>query len=659
MTTPRQRQCLYGLLSAPMALLMAMPAGALNRPPPPKPELALSLLAQGGANTAASVILPEITALEEKARSLYQRGESHKALEEIQRVMAWVNANLPKTHPYRARSQAWIGLLLSAVGRRQEALAPTEEALKIYRGLAQSNPAFQGDLANALINLAVRYSELGRRQEALAPAEEALKIYRGLAQSNPAFQVDLANALNNLGSFYGEVGRRQEARVAAEEAAKLYREIVKRNPVELARFANSLDNLADKSFAVGRTQETLYLSQEAISLSRGLAQVNPVELSTLAIILNNHAYRLSRQGRYKEALGQSEEAVKIFEILAKSKDKDHELLPYSLDTLGTIYWGLNRKKEALAVANRSVSLFRQLSAENPGFYQHLLAYSLTSLGVIQQAVAQPEQARASYEEAAAIYRPLAAANPAFKEDLQRTLNNLENLIREESKRTGAVKEVNKADLSYLPRADSINPVKRAVVRLYPTYGGKNSGVGPYVGTGFVVKRQGDRAWIVTARHVVFEPKENSIPIKLEAELYAGSLPNGLGPPRLEVELPSQIAAWQGSEDLIVLVIRGLPADVQPLPLSTAPPQGVLKVVGHYPKDVPWNVLAVEFLDALTEPSSRELKLAGLMDMGASGSPVLNSAGQVVGMVLTVTDVANPNKMVISAYRALVLTEKIR
>ncbi|MFN9943049.1 MAG: hypothetical protein ACK56I_26630, partial [bacterium] len=67
--------------------------------------------------------------------------------------------------------------------------------------------------------------------------------------------------------------------------------------------------------------------------------------------------------------------------------------------------------------------------------------------MIQQAVAQPEQARASYEEAAAIYRPLAAANPAFKEDLQRTLNNLENLIREESKRTGAVKEVNKADLS--------------------------------------------------------------------------------------------------------------------------------------------------------------------------------------------------------------------
>ena len=40
----------------------------------------------------------------------------------------------------------------------------------------KTNPAFLGDLAGALTNLGNRYSDLGRRQQALAPAEEAVKI---------------------------------------------------------------------------------------------------------------------------------------------------------------------------------------------------------------------------------------------------------------------------------------------------------------------------------------------------------------------------------------------------------------------------------------------------------------------------------------------------
>ena len=52
---------------------------------------------------------------------------------------------------------------------------------------------------------------MGRRQDALAPAEEAVRLYRELAAANPAFLPDLASALNNLGSRYSEVGRRQDA----------------------------------------------------------------------------------------------------------------------------------------------------------------------------------------------------------------------------------------------------------------------------------------------------------------------------------------------------------------------------------------------------------------------------------------------------------------
>jgi hypothetical protein len=59
--------------------------------------------------------------------------------------------------------------MLSALGRREEALAATQEAADLYRDLAQQNPqAFLPDLAMSLNNLGNRLSALGRREEALA-----------------------------------------------------------------------------------------------------------------------------------------------------------------------------------------------------------------------------------------------------------------------------------------------------------------------------------------------------------------------------------------------------------------------------------------------------------------------------------------------------------
>ena len=69
------------------------------------------------------------------------------------------------------------------------------------RQIAQGDAAFLPDLASALNNLGIRYSEVGRRQDALAPTEEAVQLHRELAAANPAFLPDLARALNNLGSL--------------------------------------------------------------------------------------------------------------------------------------------------------------------------------------------------------------------------------------------------------------------------------------------------------------------------------------------------------------------------------------------------------------------------------------------------------------------------
>jgi tetratricopeptide (TPR) repeat protein len=90
-------------------------------------------------------------------------------------------------------------------------------------------------------NLGVRLSELGRREEALEAAKEAEEAYRELAKRNPdAFQPDLAMSLNNLGGRLSALGRREEALPAFEEALDNIWPFLKRLPAVFMRNAGML-----------------------------------------------------------------------------------------------------------------------------------------------------------------------------------------------------------------------------------------------------------------------------------------------------------------------------------------------------------------------------------------------------------------------------------
>ncbi|MFG0318920.1 MAG: ATP-binding protein, partial [Planctomycetota bacterium JB042] len=98
------------------------------------------------------------------------------------------------------------------LGGREKALAAIEEAVALYRALAEARPdAFTPDLATSLNNLGGRLSDLGRREEALAAIEEAVALYRALAEARPdAFTPDFAMSLNNLSGRLSALGRREE-----------------------------------------------------------------------------------------------------------------------------------------------------------------------------------------------------------------------------------------------------------------------------------------------------------------------------------------------------------------------------------------------------------------------------------------------------------------
>jgi len=130
------------LLSAPLALLVALPVGALERLPAPENRPNADLLTQ-----VKSEIPKEILEMGRQANELYGRGEPQQALAVLQQVMAWVKVNMPRNDPNRAATQNQMGLLLSAVGRPQEALAAAEDSVKISREVAKTNPNFLDDLA--------------------------------------------------------------------------------------------------------------------------------------------------------------------------------------------------------------------------------------------------------------------------------------------------------------------------------------------------------------------------------------------------------------------------------------------------------------------------------------------------------------------------------
>jgi hypothetical protein len=113
----------------------------------------------------------------------------------------------------RARLLGNLGVALSCMGRREEALVAAKEEADISRKLAEKNPQeFLPNLAKSLNNLGNRLSSLGQREEALEAAKEAADSYRKLAEKHPqAFLPHLAMSLNNMGAKLSDLGKWEEA----------------------------------------------------------------------------------------------------------------------------------------------------------------------------------------------------------------------------------------------------------------------------------------------------------------------------------------------------------------------------------------------------------------------------------------------------------------
>ena len=335
------------------------------------------------------------------------------------------------------RLSGWLsnlGLRLGDLGRREEALAASQEAVEIRRRLAQARPdAFLPDLATSLNNLGNHLSNLGLSEEALAASREAVDIYRRLAQSGPnTFPPALATSLNNLGGDLSNLGLHEEALAASQEAVDIYRRLAQSCPdAFLPGLATSLKNLGSRLANLGRREEAPAASQEAVDIYRRLAQTRPdAFLPDLANSLNNLGIRLSNLGRREEALAASQQAVDIRRRLAQSRpDAFLPDLARTLNNLGIRLSNLGRREEALAASQEAVAIYRRLAQSRPDAFLPDLATSLNNTGAMHSNIGRREEALAASQEAVDIKRRLAQSRPdAFLPDLATSISVMSDVF---------------------------------------------------------------------------------------------------------------------------------------------------------------------------------------------------------------------------------------
>ncbi len=357
----------------------------------------------------ANALPAETTLLRELTAELTQRlADHHRAL---------AAANPDAFTPILAASLNNLAVRLSALGRREAALAVAEEAVQLRRALAAARPdAFTPDLARSLNNLGNSLSALGRREAALAAAEEAVEHYRALAAARPdAFTPDLAMSLNNLAASLSDLGRREAALGAAEEAVRHYRALAAARPDAFTPdLAMSLNNLANRLSALGRREAALAVAEEAVQLRRALAAARPDAFTPdLAGSLNNLATMLSDLGRREEALVMAEEAVRLRRALAAARpDAFTPDLAMSLNNLAASLSDLGRREAALRAAEEAVRHYRALAAARPDAFTPDLARSLWVLGDLYAENEEADLAVDMLAEAVRLLAPIFLAMPA-------------------------------------------------------------------------------------------------------------------------------------------------------------------------------------------------------------------------------------------------------
>jgi len=513
--------------------------------------------------------------------------------------------------PKNATPYYGLGIALRDQGNLDEAIAAYRQAIQIdpkydppYNGLGNALRA-QGKLDEAIAayrqaiqldpKYAIPYNGLGNALSDQGKLDEAIAAFRQAVQLDPKF----APPYNGLGAALRAQGK-------LDEAIAAYRQAIQLDP----KYAIPYNGLGNALSDQGKLDEAIAAYRQAI-------QLDP----KLAIPYNGLGNALRDQGKWDEAIAAFRQAIQLDPKYA---------IPYN--GLGNALRDQGKWDEAIAAFRQVLSL---PDAKRTPASTHTIAHNNLGYTLQQQR---------NFTEAIAEYQKSIALDPNFA-TATNNLREAQRLLALQRNPQPAVTD----DQKYLPSIteEPLVSVLRSTARIIvQTSGGTSNG--PKIGTGWVVKRDGNEVWVVTNRHVLLSDQQTSRPsTAIEVEFFS-DLPDEKRPRYTAVV--ERMTELNEEPDLAVLRITGIPSDIQPLEVSTGriSRNTPVRVIGHpYTIDDPWNSSSGEISNYSPNPTSIFIPVDAYVAEGNSGGPVVNDQLQVIAIMVRIRgsrDIANdPNQ----------------
>jgi tetratricopeptide (TPR) repeat protein len=474
------------------------------------------------------------------------------------------------------------------------------KVIRLLTALTVSAMAIQGGLAVA---------QTGQEQ---LPQGNRASEERRYVDAEATYRKAIAYDPKDATAYFGlgNMLRNQKKNVEAEAA---YRKAIALDP----NYADAYNNLSNVLRNLNKNVEAEAAYRKAIDLKKRFSE-------------DEAAYRkeFARSPKDVYAYVRLGNALRNLKKYAEAESAFRQAIALN-PTYSPAYSGLGnllRKQKKYVEAEAA---YRQSITLNP--YGSRQATTYNNLGYILQLLGRLTEARD-------MYRMSIRLNPSPNSALA-NLEEVERLIGIASGRLKVLKP--EESTRFLNSEDPLTPVRRSVVRILPTFSGKNSGTG-FHGTGFVLRRQGAKAWILTARHVIRDPDDFSEATTIQVELYGGNLPASTVASRLPAQ---EVRSGDRDLDLALLEVVALPLDIQPLKFASGEGIGIgatLTMVGH-PGSDNWKKVTGK----LTDSSTNSLIVnSPTMAEGGSGSPMLSDKQRVVGMAYTINEPAQGIKQLV-------------
>jgi superkiller protein 3 len=562
-----------------------------------------------GLSLYAVILLPFI-AVSITARVCVDRGKNLEKQGKLNDAIASYR-QATKINSSYLYAHVLLGDALRKKGKFDEAIAAYNKAILIDHNYVYAHQSLgdalkqQGKIDSAIaayenaINInpkdAISYSLLGRALYDRNKIDSAIAAYKKAIELDPKIAtnyINLSLALNKqdkldsaiaaykkaieldpkLANKHKKLGEALAYDKKQDAALTTYRQAIKRNPKDASAYNNFAQALYE--------QEKL---DKAIAAYRQAIKLNPKYVSAY----NNLGDALTEKGKLDSAIAAYRQTIKLNPSSASA-----------YNNLGNALRNDGKLKSAIAAYRQSIKINdKNASAHNN------LGFVLQQQGKFKEAIK---------EFSLAIQLDQIWKTPKINlNETQRFVylrNNPDTLAGSER-----LPSKNKEPLVSLKRS-----IVRIILKTHSNY---------RTGAGWVVKREGNTAWLVTNRHVVTDKNERQYQ-KIEVEFYSEPRP-GQFRKRRPAEI-TKISKAEDQLDLALLKVTEIPKDIKPLPISSIAisPGTPVTIIGHPITGNDWAAIKGRIRNNI----DGELQLSTIVTGGHFGSPVLDQNNRVVGIV---------------------------